>query len=441
MSPLRFALSFSLSVAGVALVAAPAPATRVAVFDNPSYVDTRSRNTQAESDAIQASLAWLGHRVSTFTEIDATALQSSIGGSSVVVIPELENRDLAAALSETALDLLRRFVNRGGDLIVHGTSDQRAPRLINALFGWHITSGTVGAATIGPDAEGTPFAEAPSRINANQRTRGLDLANLPDSAEALYINRTRAPVVQFLQGAGRVLYLGWDWYQAAPLGDRDGGWLRVLAAAVGDEAPCRDGGGVDRDGDGIIDNCTEEPEEEGCATFDTRRQTPRGTWIELSQPRSEVFHDIFFNGVFKLPARTSFAEIDPRKVPFVFSVLGKDGRPQFTQTLPTTRARASGRLGWRFSARDAKWVFEDPSGNTANGFVRVVAKDLSPDSPGRVRFRAIGQGGNYPVAPTEGPISIMIAVGDSDRGQCAEATFTKSQCFVENNSRSLSCRY
>ena len=44
----------------------------------------------------------------------------------------------------------------------------------------------------------------------------------------------------------------------------------------------------------------------------------------------------------------------------------------------------------RFNPRDAKWVFDDPSGNTANGFIRVVAKDLSPTYPGRVREVVLG---------------------------------------------------
>jgi hypothetical protein len=441
MSPLRKSICSVALSASAALTYGPAEAARVAVFDNPAYVDTSSRNEQAESDSIQASLAWLGHRVTPFEATEAAAIQSAIGAASVVVIPELENRDLASALSEAALGVLRNFVLRGGQLLVHGTSDQRAPNLLNTLFGWRVTSGTVGNATIGPDAPGTPFAGAPSRINANQRTRGLDIANLPADAEVLYVNRTRAPVVQFRQGAGRVLYLGWDWYQAVPLGDADGGWLRLLVAAIGDEAPCRDEGGVDRDGNGVIDSCNEEPEEEGCAKLDTRRITARGTWIEFANPRPDGFREIFFNGVFKLPSKTSFADLDPRRVPFVFSVLDAEGDPQVAQTFPAVGARTNDGVGWRFNARDAKWVYQDPSGNNANGFVRIVAEDLYPESPGRVRFRAIGNGGSYPVKSTGGPLSISIVVGDSELGQCADATFTKNQCYVEKKSRNFGCRY
>jgi hypothetical protein len=418
----------------------PTHAARVAVFDNATYVDTTSRNNTAESDSIQASLAWLGHRVTTFETIEASALQLAIGNSSVVVVPELENRDLASSLSEAALQTLRNFVLRGGDLIVNGTSDQRAPALLNALFGWKTTSGTVGNATIGPDAVGTPFAGAPSRINANTRTRGLDLINLPASAQILYVNRTRAPVVQFAIGNGRVLYLGWDWYQAAPLGDQDGGWLRLLVAAIGDEAPCRDEGGVDRDGNGVIDSC-KEAEPEGCATLDTRRVIARGTWIEFQDPRPDGYHEVFFNGVFKLPSRTSFDDLNPRRIPFVLSVLDALGKPRLAQTFPTISAGANGGIGWRYNERERKWVFDDPSGNTANGFVRLVAKDLSPDFPGRVRFRAIGQGGAYPVTSRSVPLSISLVVGDSELGQCAEANYTKNQCVIDSKSRTLLCWY
>ena len=436
----RFVLNATAIFAVAAMLRPSTPqAARVAVFDNANYVDTTSRNDGAESDSIQASLAWLGHRVSLITETEAAALQSAIGSASALVIPELENRDLASALSDAALGVVRNFVLRGGDLIVHGTSDQRAPNLLNALFGWQLTSGAVGNATIGPDAGGTPFAGAPERILANQRTRGLDLTSLPDGAQVMYVNRTRAPVVQFIQGSGRVLFLGWDWYQAAPRGDKDGGWLRLLVAAIGDEAPCRDEGGVDRDGNGVIDSCAGEDEEEGCASIDGRRQVARGSWIELANLRPDGYRTIFFNGTFKLPGGTSFGDLDPRRDPFVFSVLDADGKPRVAQTFPAVGAGHNGGVGWRFNVRDAKWVFDDPSGNSANGFVRVVAKDLSSTHPGRVRFRAIGEGGTYPVKPVDVPMSIVIVVGDAELGECAEGTYSADQCVIDKHSRTLTC--
>jgi hypothetical protein len=414
-----------------------APAARVAVFDNPAYVDTTSRSSAAESDNIQATLAWLGHRVIPFTTIEASQLQAVISSVNVVVIPELENRDLGQALSEPARQVLRDFVARGRTLLVHGTSDQRAPRFLNAVFGWNLTSGTVGTGTIGPDALGTPFAGAPNRITANQRTRGLDIPSLPKNAAVLYVNRTRAPVAQISHGSGRVLYFGWDWYQAAPRGDRDGGWLRLLVAAIGDNAPCDGKGGIDLDGDGIIDQCEGS---EGCANIDGRRQIARGAWIELANPGPGGFQTLFFNGTFRLPSGATFRDLDPRRTPFVFTVLGADGTPQVAQTFPIAGPRDRNG-GWRYNAKDARWVFEDPSGNSANGFVRVVAKDLGPDSPGRVRFRAVGEKGKYPVKTTATPLTVRIVVGDARQGQCAEVHYAEQSCVMEKKERSIVCRF
>ena len=39
-------------------------------------------------------------------------------------------------------------------------------------------------------------------------------------------------VTLFPHGLGAVVFLGWDWIEAAPIGDRDGGWLEVLALAT-----------------------------------------------------------------------------------------------------------------------------------------------------------------------------------------------------------------
>jgi hypothetical protein len=33
-------------------------------------------------------------------------------------------------------------------------------------------------------------------------------------------------------GSGNVILLGWDWYDAAPVGAEDGGWNAVFEAAV-----------------------------------------------------------------------------------------------------------------------------------------------------------------------------------------------------------------
>ena len=38
-------------------------------------------------------------------------------------------------------------------------------------------------------------------------------------------------------GVGKVIYLGWDWFDAAPLGSRDDGWIDVLDRTVAEWPP------------------------------------------------------------------------------------------------------------------------------------------------------------------------------------------------------------
>src|SRR5262249_44288336 len=63
---------------------------------------------------------------------------------------------------------------------------------------------------------------------------------LPVGAKSLY--ETAAGVSALVQipfGEGTIFFVGWDWYDAAPVGSQDGGWLGVLDAAVRTSPPAR----------------------------------------------------------------------------------------------------------------------------------------------------------------------------------------------------------
>jgi hypothetical protein len=44
-------------------------------------------------------------------------------------------------------------------------------------------------------------------------------------------------VARIPYGAGKIIYLGWDWYNAAPRGTQDEGWRFVLDRAVLESPP------------------------------------------------------------------------------------------------------------------------------------------------------------------------------------------------------------
>ncbi|MFZ2644495.1 MAG: M36 family metallopeptidase, partial [Verrucomicrobiia bacterium] len=202
----------------------------VAVFDNPLYVDTGG-GSSAESDNVQASLANQGHSVVTFTDIS-----SGIAGQSVVLIPEQEKGALATALSAAERTALQDFVQGGGTLVIHGShTSTRSAGLINSILGTTVSEATetVGVVYNRTDqAAGTSFADNPATLAAMNGSDYLATASLPASALSIYTNGTRTLVAVLPSGAGRVVFLGWDWYDAAPVGSQDGGWLQVLSSAV-----------------------------------------------------------------------------------------------------------------------------------------------------------------------------------------------------------------
>lgn len=210
---------------GAALGRTPAR-PQVAVFDNPLYVDTAG-GSSAESDTVQASLTNLGFAVVTFTNIIEAA-----AASNVLLIPELEAGDLAAALTAAERSALSNRVVSGGTMIVHGRLT-RASGLINSVLGLSVVEvSTSSSNNLTAAAIGTQFADDASSIPNLSGTRALQKTSLPPGSRSIYETNGLSVVAEMYVGAGKVIYLGWDWFNAAPLGAEDGGWLQVLESAV-----------------------------------------------------------------------------------------------------------------------------------------------------------------------------------------------------------------
>ncbi|MEG3991667.1 cadherin domain-containing protein, partial [Microcoleus sp. S28C3] len=78
---------------------------------------------------------------------------------------------------------------------------------------------------------GTEFADDPASISANSATTLL--SNLPAGSSKIYTDGSGgAAVASIPSGSGKIVFLGWDWYNAAPLGTTNNGWLSVLNSAV-----------------------------------------------------------------------------------------------------------------------------------------------------------------------------------------------------------------
>ena len=205
----------------------------VTVFDNSSFVDT-SNSTGAESDNVQASLAALGNTVSTFTGTTAAAITAALDGKDAVLIPEQEFGSIIGALDGSARDAFADFVSSGGGLIINGSFSGATESFLNGVFGFSLSHGTDdgGPFSKTANAVGTAFAGAPASIPWNNGTYATTLASLPGAAKSIYQDGSDTAVAIIPFGVGEIVILAWDWYDAAPAGFQNGGWLSVLDDAV-----------------------------------------------------------------------------------------------------------------------------------------------------------------------------------------------------------------
>ena len=205
----------------------------VAVFDDPAFVDTvaDSGDPWPESDMVQASLTNYGIPKITFTDF-ATVLETS----PVIVIPEQEFGDLAAALPGPTVSAIRTFLNWGGTLVVHGSdANANASTLLNAILlpGAPISeyfSNNQGTKTyIHTGALPTSsFGDDSITVGHRNGTSALLLSSLPVNASSIYSDATNSVVTVFPYGSGQVIFLGRDWFFFNLGNANDIPWLPVL---------------------------------------------------------------------------------------------------------------------------------------------------------------------------------------------------------------------
>jgi hypothetical protein len=235
---MRRLLVLGLALTGLVVAAVPARAANVALFFNPTYVDTATDST-GEAYNLQQGLIAQGHTVTTFTGITADAIRAAVAGRTILVIPELQNNNLSPDLAPDAARAIGIFVANGGTLMVFdpGVGDPLA--VINKAFpSFDLASAgsVVGTINKTAAATGTPFESGPATLPVNLNAVDTVLtASLPSSetqpvsSKVIYQDDAgNAVVAQISFGNGNILIFGWDWFNAAPVGSQDGGWLALL---------------------------------------------------------------------------------------------------------------------------------------------------------------------------------------------------------------------
>lgn len=226
-SPLS-AVARILALMAFSLVAVPTQAAVVALFADTNYVDYIPSDPDAEASNLEASLTAQGHTVNTFTGVTAADWSTALSGVDVLAVPEQENDAIYPALEAGAVTAVEDFVNNGGTLLI--TQDYEG--FLNGMFGWALTqTGNDPYDLVAANAAGTSFAGGPATLPYNNDTSSY--SNLPAGSTCMYENTTGdCTVFTVAIGSGAVISLGWDWYNAAPTGTGDDGWLDVLSRSM-----------------------------------------------------------------------------------------------------------------------------------------------------------------------------------------------------------------
>ena len=203
------------------------------ILMNGDYTDLED-----EAANLVAAIDSFGKSYSTFTDISQSSFSSFSSGT--LIIPEIQGEDLDADLSSGAKDTIATFVSDGGTLITFGPNSNNLYILLNNVFGFSLDTNGVSTPINLTSGGLSLFPTAPSTIPDNDGVDSLDTSTLPPDSVTLYEGdgENQSIVTMMPYGSGKIYVMGWDWYDGAPVGEQDGGWLDVLNLILPSVAPC-----------------------------------------------------------------------------------------------------------------------------------------------------------------------------------------------------------
>jgi hypothetical protein len=199
-------------------------------------------------------------------------------------------------------------------------------------------------------------------------------------------------------------------------------------------------GQTDSDYDSMGESCDPCTNVGGFQNFNSRRAAV--TFGRVYQDRIVGNDTMAVRGEFDLPPATSFASLDPSIDGARLVVEGANGAVLADIQLPAGTKQAGSVKGWKTDPRGNRFRYIDQSTERVGGIVKVIAKDMSKKFPRRVRVAVKGRDGNYPVAPENAPVRVVVILGNSDaskQGACGETAFASDGCRLTSH-KMLACR-
>ena len=205
------------------------------IFVNNEFVDYYEGSTEIgdEVNNLIAMFDESGVVYKKFTDIDGRTF-SSLDNMDKLIIPELDAGDLLPSLTSDARNAITDFVDGGGTLIMFEPDNGDVIDVLNELFGWSLDTSGVSEPIAITEAGAILFPDESATLPDLSATDSLDTTTLPVNSVSIYTGdgSNQTVVAKMPYGAGFVYVLGWDWYDAQPVGDEDGGWNHLLRSIL-----------------------------------------------------------------------------------------------------------------------------------------------------------------------------------------------------------------
>jgi len=213
-------------------------ANKVSLLIDTNYVDYNPGYSSSEAYNLLIGLESFGKDVITIPEFTSEALQNALISSKYLIVPELESLGegggFRGIISSNIASVISDWVYNGGKYIAFYPNDLQC-ELLNDIFSFNLTTGDgSGQYNKTVDAVGTIFENGSNSIPDLSATDTIEPTSLPPNSIVVYQTNggTGSALTIIPYGSGEITIFGWDWYDAAPYGSEDGGWLELLELAV-----------------------------------------------------------------------------------------------------------------------------------------------------------------------------------------------------------------
>jgi len=169
-------------------------------------------------------------------------LASQLAASRFFFMTDMENQDPGTSavptsfLPNSAKDAIRNWTDAGGVMVMTGTHGDRDVRFLNNIYGWNLGNHPHGTATeVTANTAGTPFANATNGValTQNNATESISAGSVANFTPMWVTPSGHAEVAVIQYGAGYVIYMGWDFYDAGPTcGAKADPWVTGIVPAA-----------------------------------------------------------------------------------------------------------------------------------------------------------------------------------------------------------------